>query len=121
MKPRSDAVQLTGLDTDLATLFFQLAARLRAEALALAGLAHGESGAGEPRDGMLEEMARSLERTADIVEGAGRALCEECRLRGVAERTTLAAPYPRPPRARRAAERAGRMAGLRWPGPPAAG
>lgn len=122
MKHPPASVQPVSLDTDTATLLHFLAARLRAESLALSGLAYEESVPGEPQFEAIAEIGRSLERAAALLEGVSAGLCEACRLGGVEERVTLARPVPyrrasRPPRA---ADSAPAMASLSWPPRPEA-
>lgn len=117
MKHPLPSVQPFSLDTDTATLLHSLAARLRAEALALSGLAYEDSAPGEPQFETIAEIARSLERAASLLEGVSAGLCEVCRMGNVEERVTLARPVPyrrtsRPPRA---SDSAPAMASLSWP------
>lgn len=78
--------------TDLASLLATLADRLRGTGLALTGLAHENADSGDPDYRVMAELNASLERTARVLEEAGRSLCPRCRLIEVAEALRIGSP-----------------------------
>ena len=76
-KERKQAVELEV--GDVGTALGRIADRLRAQGLALTGLAYRTAKPGDEDFDVLDEMAASFEREEILVEMMGRNLCRECR------------------------------------------